>query len=165
MGFCGGAGVTINHRQRFESWLPALFDGEFDWDFLKPCFYDTKIMPMDFDAVVERRGHFLIFETKIDGKSISVGQSITLTEMWKKDTTIIQIMGKEPKEISAYQTYFESEKNKSVKVGSKELIAGDAFDVVYQVRRWFCWASGYEMPSRPDWDRQLWVIDYEGKAA
>jgi len=151
----------LHSRQRFESWLPALFDGEFHWDFLKPAFKDTKIMPMDFDAVVERRGHVLIFETKIAGKGIDIGQAITLTTAWKKGATIIQLEGKSPEDITSYALYSEIEENKNIKVGDKQLNPCDAFDIIYIVRRWFCWASGSDKPSREEWDRQIWLWDYE----
>ena len=45
--------------ERFKQASPAGFDGVFDWDFLEPAFGGTKIMPMDIDAVVERKGRIL----------------------------------------------------------------------------------------------------------
>jgi len=155
----------IKHRETFNQWLPALFDGEFEWDFLNPVWHGTKITPMDFDAVVERYGHFLIFETKKDNKGVDLGQSISLTAMWKKGTTIFQIAGKTAEDITGYQIYEETEatlpENKEVMVGSRPLIPGDAFDVVYQAARWFCWAQRKPIPSREEWDNRLWIWDNE----
>jgi len=68
----------IRNSSLFNDNLPAGFDGVFDWDFLIECFAPTKIQPMDFDAVVERNGHFLIFETKPENTEIPLGQKLTL---------------------------------------------------------------------------------------
>lgn len=148
----------INNHNKFNTWLPALFDGQFHWDFLKPAFAGTKIMPMDFDAVVERNGKFLIFETKSKGKQIDLGQKITLTNQWKKDdTTIIFLEGKDPQNITGYSLYHDYQKNKNV--GDFEIIKCNSFDIVFVVRRWFCMASNIAAPDRAEWDRQLWLWD------
>ena len=52
----------IRNRLLFDADPPAGFDGVFFWDFLKGAFDQCE--PMDLDAVVERRGHLLTFETK-----------------------------------------------------------------------------------------------------
>jgi hypothetical protein len=153
--------MAIYNHKKFASWLPALFDGQFHWDFLRPAFNGTKIMPMDFDAVVERRGKMLVFETKEPGKDIDKGQRITLTTQWKTGATIFVLSGKKPEEINGMAVYAGTQYEPSVEVGDKPLQPCDAFDVVYRVRCWFCWASGYPVPSRKDWDNQLWVWDYE----
>jgi len=149
--------MSFHSKKRFESWLPALFDGEFDWDFLNPAWKGTKIRPMDFDAVIERRGHFLIYETKIPGKKIDLGQAITLTEQWKRGSTIFVLAGKSPKEISGYAIYPETQcgqaTSSKIKIGDKTIIEGDATDVLYRARCWFCWASGWDVPTRAEWDR------------
>ena len=67
--------------ERFNQAKPANFDGVFDWDFLKPAFAHTKIEPMDIDAIVERHGKVLIFETKAPDREISKGQKITLNPL------------------------------------------------------------------------------------
>jgi hypothetical protein len=67
--------------EAFSRHLPAGFDGVFDWDWCLPCLKsrsgDGK-GPMDFDAVIERNGQFLVFETKDPGKEIPEGQERTL---------------------------------------------------------------------------------------
>jgi hypothetical protein len=68
----------IYNQDKFDSAKPAGFDGIFVWDYLKKAFYPTKIQPMDFDAVVERNGCFLVFETKTPGVEIPLGQRLTL---------------------------------------------------------------------------------------
>ena len=153
----------IRHKKTFESWLPALFDGEFKWDFLLPAWSGTKIQPMDLDAIIERRNHFLIFETKKPGKGIDVGQRITLTNLWRNGrSTIIFLSGKQPEEITGYCMYGEWEKDKNADIGSRDLTSADAYDVIFLVRKWFCWASGDDVPDREDWDRELWLWEYNG---
>ncbi len=86
---------TIKNPDAFNKKLPSGFDGVFDWSFTKGCFGNTKIEPMDFDGVVERFGHYLIFETKEIGKSILKGQEITLCNLQNpKSFTVIKIWGK-----------------------------------------------------------------------
>ena len=71
------------------------FDGVFDWSWTKGCFGETKITPMDFDGVVERHCHYLIFETKDVGKDIPRGQTITLNNLQRPKTfTVMNVWGK-----------------------------------------------------------------------
>lgn len=50
---------------------------------------------MDFDGVVERKGHYLVFETKDIGKEIPRGQQITLDNLKNpKSFTVLKIWGK-----------------------------------------------------------------------
>ena len=152
----------IHSRKRFEEWMPAHFDGEFAWDFLKSAFYDSKIMPMDFDAVVERRGHFLVFETKAAGKNIDKGQSITLTTAWRdKGSTVVHVEGKTPKEITGFAIYSEWEKDKIESIGDRKILPRTVVDLAYAVRAWFCKASGIDKQTREAWERDAWVSDYE----
>lgn len=155
----------IQHPRRFASWLPACFDGQFDWDFLRPAcdFHLTKIEPMDFDAVIERNGHKLIFETKRDGKDIPRGQVITLTSVWKKDGfSILHVSGKSPAAITAMAIYSGWESPKDGAVGQRPLQPADAMDVLYAVRCWFCRANGRAAPDRESWNNELWLMDYDG---
>ena len=151
----------LHNLARFEQWLPALFDGQFHWDFLRPAFMPTAIMPSDIDALLERRGHFLVFESKANGKEIPGGQVITFTELWKKGFSIISLHGKTPESITGMAVYQGGKWVDGEKVGQKPMIACDAFDVLYYTRCWFCMASGDPRPTREEWDRQLWVWDYE----
>lgn len=121
-------------------------------------------MPMDFDAVVERRGHTAIFETKDAGKKIDVGQAITLTNEWSKGSTIFHVQGKTPKEIQAFRIYAQGNFTPGIQVGDWLPQKGDAYDLVYRVRCWFCWSSGEKVPTREDWDHQLWLWDYDKTA-
>ncbi len=119
---------------------------------------------MDIDAIIERRNHFLVFETKKPGKSIDMGQQITLTNLWRNGrVTVIFMSGKKPEEISSYAMYGEWEKDKSAKVGDKKMTEADSFDVIFLVRKWFCWASDDVVPDRDEWDKELWLWDYNRK--
>lgn len=153
----------INNRGRFEQWLPAAFDGEFDWDFLKLAFRGTKIMPMDFDAVVERNSHYLVFETKSKGKQIDTGQKITLTNAWKsKGFTVIHVEGKTAPEITGFAIYWEWDNPKEKNVGDHQILTRNATDLLYVVRCWFCKADNKVRPTRAEWDKEIWVNDYDG---
>jgi hypothetical protein len=68
----------LRNRALFFDALPAGFDGEFCWDFLKPAWGATRIRPTDIDAMVERHGAYLLFETKAPGKAVEDGQRIAL---------------------------------------------------------------------------------------
>jgi hypothetical protein len=151
----------LHNRPRFEQWLPAGFDGEFQWDFLLPAFKETKIKPMDFDAVVERNGHVLIFETKSDGKSIDTGQAITLTDQWSKGSSILCLAGKTRETVTGYAAYWGWKHVAGVKVGDRKIRPCKWDDVLFVTRCWFCRVNGIAEPERESWDRELWLWDFE----
>lgn len=70
--------TTIKHPAGFAHAPAAGFDGVFDWSWTDGCFGAGKITPMDFDGVVERKGNFLLFETKNLDVPIPKGQLYTL---------------------------------------------------------------------------------------
>lgn len=151
----------IRNKEKFETWLPAGFDGQFHWDFLRFSF-DRGIMPMDYDACVESKGHRLIFETKDTGGVIPTGQALTLTNEWKIGATIIVLNGKTPPTINGYAIYYEGKYKHGEKIGDKKLKDCNHVDVAYIVRRWFCWAEGKESETKNEFENKLWVKDYEG---
>lgn len=58
--------------EQFKLWLPASFDGPWRWDFLDgSC--GPSIRPMDHDAIIERNGQFLVYETKRVGVPLKQG--------------------------------------------------------------------------------------------
>jgi hypothetical protein len=76
------------------------FDGVFPWGWIieavKSVNPKSKIMPMDFDAVIERNSHYLVIETKDIGVDIEMGQLITLNNLkHPKSFTVMKIWGKE----------------------------------------------------------------------
>ena len=90
---------TIYYPTAFDNSKAANFDGVFDWRWTQGCFGDTNITPMDFDGVVERNGHYLIFETKNPGKEVPRGQQWALERLREAKTfTIMIIWGKEKPE-------------------------------------------------------------------
>ena len=79
-------------------------DGVFPWgwiiDSIKNVNPRSKITPMDFDAVVERNSHYLVFETKDVGVNIEMGQLITLNNLkHPKSFTVMKLWGKENPQI------------------------------------------------------------------
>lgn len=151
----------LHSRETFEQWLPAGFDGEFQWDFLLPAFKETNIKPMDFDAVIERNGKVLIFETKADGKAIEIGQAITLTDQWKKGASILCLAGKTRETVMGYAAYWHWKYVAGVKVGEYPIKPAKWDDVLFVTRSWFCKANGLPLPTRAEWDRELWLWDFE----
>jgi hypothetical protein len=76
----------------------------FDWSWTQGCFGDKKITPMDFDGVVERKGNFLVFETKNLNVQIPSGQLYTLQALHRLGCfTILLIHGKtQPERIEVW---------------------------------------------------------------
>ena len=93
--------------------MPAGYDGIFHWDWTKGCFGNTNITPMDLDALVERRGHFLVFETKEIGVPIPEGPRRALKALHAEgNKTILIIYGKKTPETAEiwYPSSFKQEK-------------------------------------------------------
>jgi len=130
--------VTILYPKRFEEAAAAGFDGIFDWDFLLPAFEPTKIAPMDWDAVIERRGSFLVFETKQPGASIPDGQRYALEAAVRTGNfTIIILFAKTALDICGWEVWFLI----NDRVVKKQL-RGNSKELTSFVRRWFLKASG-----------------------
>lgn len=86
---------TIKHHATFERSLPIGFDGVFDWSWTQGHLGQGKITPMDFDGVVERKGNFIVFETKGAGVQIPRGQLMTLEAAYRLGVfTVLLIEGK-----------------------------------------------------------------------
>jgi hypothetical protein len=87
---------TIYNPEGFLSSPTAGFDGVFDWDLIfNDCFGNTKITPTDIDCIIERKGRFIVCETKLQGVKIPLGQEILLKELHKLGVfTIYAIWGK-----------------------------------------------------------------------
>lgn len=86
---------TIKHHATFERSLPVGFDGAFDWSWTQGHLGNGKITPMDFDGVVERKGNFIVFETKGAMVPIPRGQLMTLEAAYRLGVfTILLIEGK-----------------------------------------------------------------------
>ena len=75
--------------------VPPYSDGKVDWQWFQKAFVGTKIKPMDIDGVVERRGHFLMLESKGLGADIPKGQLLTLEAFHRlRVVTILFVWGK-----------------------------------------------------------------------
>ena len=86
---------TIHSPSMFLSSPPAGFDGVFDWSWMVGCWPNLKDKPMDIDCLKERRGQFLLFETKKIGAPIPKGQMIALEALHRLGCfTIMLIYGK-----------------------------------------------------------------------
>ena len=52
-----------------------------DWAVFSGCFGSSKMSVSDLDGIIERRGNFLVIETKLPGVPISMGQSILFSHL------------------------------------------------------------------------------------
>ncbi len=141
----------IKNQAAFARSKPAGFDGAFDWDWLKGVFGGT-IEPMDFDAVVERRGRFLVFETKARGVPLKDGQRITLEAVARQaGWTVIVVWGKSPRDLAGFEIWRGTRKRR---YGHPD--GGHNPQVVAELRgfceRWHQWASVLAPPDRPPAD-------------
>jgi|SRR5262245_19671536 len=91
----------LKYEDGFHRNPPAGFDGVFDWDFLKAAWNGTKVEPMDFDAVVERGGRFLTFETKDPGVPLKDGQRFTLERVVQRKNFTVILCNKTKADIDA----------------------------------------------------------------
>jgi len=125
---------TIRYPNAFDRNQPAGFDGIFNWKWTEGCFGHTTIRPMDFDGVVERYGHYLVFETKDLGVEIPQGQKITLAGLRNpKDFCVMKIWGKDEPE------YF---KITTLHKGHLIEIEGWGVNEAREyIRKWFEWAN------------------------
>jgi len=114
------------------------FDGVFDWGWLIEAIRNvdpkSRIMPMDFDGVVERHGHYLVLETKDTGVPIPNGQLITLAGLQSpKDFTVMKIWGKtDPETIELTTRQGKVFTGRGIKTAIK------------WVEKWFKWANDYK---------------------
>jgi hypothetical protein len=123
---------TIKHPDTFSRKPSASFDGVFNWEWTDGCFGETKIKPTDIDGIVERRGNFIVFETKDPGKEIPRGQQILLRELHKTGRfTIMIIYGKQNPEYA--EVYYPGCEHTATLTGEAEC---QDF-----VRSWYNWAD------------------------
>jgi hypothetical protein len=126
--------VTILFPQNFKQSPSAGFDGIFNWDFLFPAFAGTKIMPMDVDCLIERRGCFLGFETKDAGVPLRLGQRMAI-EASVKAGWIYVFCRKRPDEIEEFEIWWPDKKYKGgIRVDKRK---GSATDLVKFTKNWF----------------------------
>jgi len=134
--------MSIKYQRAFDQSLPPGYDGVFDWDFLKPAFNGTKIEPMDIDALVERRGRFLIFETKTPNKETPQGQLIALEQLIKLGRGNIHLFflwGKTIETIVAMEEW--SYRNGAIVKSDR--VDCDGVYVLKRVSAWFKYANKF----------------------
>lgn len=115
------------------------FDGIFHWDWVIDAIQQvspvTRITPMDFDGVVERKCHYIIFETKDVGVEIPFGQQLSLDNLIRaKSVTIMKVCGKLNPETFESCTFFTNKEPWKDKGEGRNA----ALDYV---KRWFSWAN------------------------
>lgn len=83
--------MTIRYPKKFKESKTPWFEGVFDWDFLlrEPSVFPRGIQPMDIDAIVEIEGHFIAYESKSVGKTVSDGQQKCLRQLARKNGFVI----------------------------------------------------------------------------
>jgi hypothetical protein len=108
-------------------------NAHWDWSWLNGSFGHTKISPSDIDALVERQGRFLIFETKSLGDNPSEGQWILLKTLARlPDFTVYVLWGKRSWPERMQRIY-------GTRLGPVESASREK--VQEEVARWFEWAE------------------------
>ena len=140
---------TINYPSTFLRSPSAGFDGIFDWSWTDGCFGDTRIKPMDFDGVVERKGQFIIFETKDVGVPIPKGQLYTLEAIHRLGCfTVVLIYGKKKPETA--EVWYPGRPTRRPVVGIDRIK-----DIV---RKWYAYADGIK---KFDDEERAAICEYE----
>jgi hypothetical protein len=83
----------------------AFLTGIWDWSILSDCFGGSGIEPTDLDGLVERRGRFLVLETKRPGADIPPGQQYTFEALQRTGLfTVVVLWGttNSPEEAQLY---------------------------------------------------------------
>jgi hypothetical protein len=128
---------TIHSPSVFLSSPPAGFDGVFDWSWMVGCWADPTDKPMDLDCFKERKGQFLVCETKKPGKKIPRGQMRAFEALHGLGCfTVMIIYGKPWPEFG--EIWFPGTDARREWKGVDE-----ARDLV---RRWFAWADNGGKP-------------------
>lgn len=71
--------------------------GRWDWSWLTSAFTDG-VRVMDVDALVERNGRFLAFETKASGVAVPRGQRLALERMARLPEFTVAVLQGDPDE-------------------------------------------------------------------
>ena len=140
---------TIHSPEKFEASQCSIecpycfktfgFDGTFNWwwvnQAIKIADPKSNITPMDFDGVIERRCHYIIFETKDEGVKIPKGQQIALNRVIEaKSVCVMKVWGKDtPIKFNSVLRFRSGKQVHEEAVGYKAAID--------YVRRWFMWAN------------------------
>lgn len=132
--------MAILYPERFKRAKPANFDGVFEWDWLESAF-TGKIKPMDIDAIIERKGYFLCFETKDIGVEIPDGQRFLFTRLIKllpERITLFILRGKTKDTIKGMVMWGYNKKRVFYK---KDYPDADGDFVWKKANDWFNWVN------------------------
>jgi hypothetical protein len=145
--------MTVRNWKAWEKCPPANADCHWDWGKLKGAF-GGKIMPTDWDGVVERHGRFLVFETKIGDAPIPTGQRIALraaVDTGFFTVCVLWIDGNSPRKMQI------------ITKGSAGEIDNITFDIVYDFcRDWYEWADGFGRDCKLPQKTPLDISFFEG---
>lgn len=106
-------------------------DSWWDWTPYNQCFDGTKIRITDVDGLVERKGHFLLIETKRPGVDIPSGQRILFDRLKEQPRWNILVIWGETNCPQTYQLW-----------GYSTIYRGNQSDIIQVLRRWFRHANG-----------------------
>lgn len=126
--------MSLYNQKIFEERPASGFDGFFDWDWTKGCLGANFITPMDIDGITERKGHFLIFETKGVGNPIPAGQFYTLQALYRLGCFTVVFCDKvnPPTQMSVWtEPGFLDMKGLTMPCEEKVIIDGDRQKKVY----------------------------------
>jgi hypothetical protein len=111
----------------------AYRDGAWDWGFLDECFAPSRVRVSDLDGIVERRGHFLVVETKPRNELMTKGQSLLLDAFARMTNFTVLVIYGEPNHPTAMRHWPNPER------------PADAAAVQSFVRQWWQYANGLEL--------------------
>lgn len=109
----------------------AFMDGVWDWGILSGCFGNTQISPTDIDGFVERKGKFLILETKAPGVEVKRGQEITFEALVKFAGAVVIVIWGNRDNPERIKVYSQKEPN------GKEYADADVSKLRWLVSSWF----------------------------
>lgn len=107
----------------------AFYNSFWDLSIFNPCFPNPKMRMGDVDGLIERRGHFLLFEGKPKGKTLSFGQQLMYNNLAKIEKfTVLVCWGIPPNEFTSFKGIGEI---------NKEMAECRNEDVVKFVKDWY----------------------------
>lgn len=128
--------TTIHSPEIFAQSLPIGFDGVFDWSWTERCWDNPRDKPMDIDMFKERKGHFLVAETKAEGVGIPKGQEIAFRRLHALGVFTVMFIWGKPTPTNATAWY------PSGKVAELNSIE----EIIDFVRRWYAYAEANPFP-------------------
>lgn len=110
--------------------LDAFVNALWDWGILDGCFGSSRIHPTDIDGLIERKGRFLLLETKSPNKEIPKGQQVMFDHLIGLGCFTVIVLWGEPNRPDFIQIWGKDKKPTCL----------DDFRKL--VSRWYRWADG-----------------------